>query len=123
MHSDWGMTSLSIIWGVIEALLSVIFMFSYPIFRKLWAGCLLSLVASGVSILVWRESYYERWGDGGKYGVECPDVLISCDNYHVLYELSWWLYGAGFLFFIVALVGGGGFSRWRVVIPDGEADV
>ncbi|EBF8127299.1 hypothetical protein GJ200_14830 [Salmonella enterica subsp. enterica] len=102
MRGDWGMTNLAIIWGIIEALFSIIFILCYSNFRKLWGGCLLSLCASLASFLVWRESYYGRWGDGGEYGVECPDVLISCDNYHFLYELGWWLYWAATFTFVVS---------------------
>ncbi|EBA5557176.1 hypothetical protein WH956_004040 [Salmonella enterica] len=102
MRGDWGMTNLAIIWGIIEALFSIIFILCYSNFRKLWGGCLLSLCASLASFRVWRESYYGRWGDGGEYGVECPDVLISCDNYHFLYELGWWLYWAATFTFVVS---------------------
>lgn len=102
MHSDWGMTYLAINWGLIEALFCACLTLLHPKCRKLWASCLSLLAASGASFWVWRESYYGKWGDGGEYGVECPDVLISCDNYHFLYELGWWLYWAGTFIFIVA---------------------
>ncbi|EAW1717922.1 hypothetical protein AHX05_03430 [Salmonella enterica subsp. indica] len=102
MRGDWGMTNLAIIWGIIEALFSIIFILCYSNFRKLWGGCLLSLCVSLASFLVWCESYYGRWDDGGEYGVECPDVLISCDNYHFLYEPGWGLYWAATFTFVVS---------------------
>ncbi|HHG6074570.1 TPA: hypothetical protein ACPWZ0_004199 [Salmonella enterica subsp. enterica serovar Vietnam] len=58
------MTNLAIIWGIIEALFSIIFILCYSNFRKLWGGCLLSLCVSLASFLVWCESYYGRWDDG-----------------------------------------------------------
>ncbi|MDI8954247.1 hypothetical protein MJO10_29115, partial [Salmonella enterica subsp. enterica serovar Anatum] len=42
----------------------------------------------------------------------CPglDVIISCDNYHFLYDLGWELYGIAFLFFTALMLTCAAFS-------------
>lgn len=40
---------------------------------------------------------------GEKY-VPALDVIISCDNYHFLYDLGWELYGIAFLFFTALML-------------------
>ncbi|AGB80219.1 hypothetical protein D782_4344 [Enterobacteriaceae bacterium strain FGI 57] len=115
MRGDFGVTSLAIILGIIMAVISLNFVFFDKRFRLLWAGCFVSLCACLMSFLSWEASYWERWGE------ECLglDVIISCDNYHFLYTLGWWLYCIAILLFIavgwvrivVAVVSA--FAGWR----------
>ncbi len=88
------MADAFILLGIVMAMVSLGFILINKLFCFISAGCLLSLCASMASLQLWDASYWGRWGK------VCPglDVIISCDNYHSLYDLGWGLYGIAFLF-------------------------
>lgn len=94
------MADVFILPGIVMAMVSFSFILINKLFFFISVGCLLSLCASMVSFQLWDASYWGRWGKA------CPDldVIISCDNYHFLYDLGWGLYGIAFLFFIVLML-------------------
>lgn len=79
------MADAFILLGIVMAMVSLGFILINKLFCFISAGCLLSLCASMASLQLWDASYWGRWGK------VCPglDVIISCDNYHSLYDLGW----------------------------------
>ncbi len=73
------------------AMVSLGFILINKLFCFISAGCLLSLCAS---MAVFNSGMHLT----GAMGKVCPglDVIISCDNYHFLYDLGWELYGIAF---------------------------
>ncbi|EHR8836426.1 hypothetical protein WAC87_003278 [Shigella flexneri] len=96
MRNGFGGDELCAILGIIVAIICFYLVSVDKRFRFVWGGFLFLLCASAVSFGVWDASYWGRWG--GK----CADVLISCDYYHYLYTLGWWLYCIAILLFIAA---------------------
>ncbi|MBO2336103.1 hypothetical protein LEF84_19390 [Salmonella enterica] len=94
------MADAFILLGIVMAMVSLGFILINKLFCFISAGCLLSLCASMASFQLWDASYWGRWGK------VCPglDVIISCDNYHFLYDLGWELYGIAFLFFTALML-------------------
>lgn len=87
------MADAFILLGIVMAMVSLGFILINKLFCFISAGCLISLCASMASFQLWDASYWGRWGK------VCPgleDVIISCDNYHFLYDLGWELYGIAF---------------------------
>ncbi len=76
------MADAFILLGIVMAMVSLGFILINKLFCFISAGCLLSLCASMASLQLWDASYWGRWGK------VCPgpDVIISCDNYHSLYD-------------------------------------
>lgn len=115
MRNGFGGDALCAILGIIVAIICFYLVCFDKRFRFVWGGPLLLLCASVVSFGIWDASYWGRWGE------ECLglDVIISCDNYHFLYTLGWWLYCIAILLFIavgwvrivVAIVSA--FAGWR----------